>query len=55
MIHIPPRLEKTINGTYEKYPPCGDPHYETCWECPKFDMDECKLGHNLSNYVIHKK
>ena len=53
MIHIP-KLEKTVDGRYEKYPPCGDPHYETCWECPKFDMDECKLGYNLSKYIIHR-
>jgi len=53
---IPPnRKEKTIKGTYDPYPPCGDFHYATCWECPKFDMDECKLGHNLSKYIIHNK
>jgi len=48
-----PKLEKTIDGTYEPYPPCGDPHCETCWDCPRFDMDECKLGYNLSRYIIH--
>jgi hypothetical protein len=53
---VPPdKTEKTLAGIYEPYPPCHDPHYETCWECPKFDMDECKLGYNLSNYVIHNK
>ena len=50
--HIP-KLEKTIEGKYEPYPPCGDIHVETCWDCPKFDMDECKLGYNLSRYIIH--
>ena len=49
------KTEKTINGTYEKYPPCGDSHFETCWDCPKFDMDECKLNYNLSKYIIHNK
>jgi len=47
-------MELTVDGKYEPYPPCHDPHYETCWECPKFDMNECQLGHNLSRYVIHK-
>ena len=51
----PPKVEKTTGGTYEKYPPCGDSHIETCWECPKFDMNECKLGYNLSRYVVHCK
>jgi hypothetical protein len=52
MIDIP-KLEKTTEGKYEPYPPCKNPHYETCWDCPKFDMNECKFGYNLSNYVIH--
>lgn len=50
-----PRLEKTIDGKYLPYPPCGDKKYETCFDCPKFDMDECKIGYNLSNYIIHNK
>lgn len=54
MIHIP-NLEKTIEGKYEPYPPCGDRKYETCFDCPKFDMDECKIGYNLSKYIIHNK
>lgn len=33
----------------------GDNKYKTCWDCPKFDMDECKLGYNLSKYIIHNK
>ena len=42
----------------EKYkpskPPCGDCKYETCFDCPKFDNDECKMGYNLSNYLVKK-
>lgn len=58
--HIPDEDEKdhmelTIDGCYDKYPPCGDHKYETCFDCPKFDMDECKIGYNLSRYVIHCK
>lgn len=49
------KKEKTIEGTFEKYPPCGDNKYLTCFDCPKFDMDECKLGYNLSKYIIHRK
>lgn len=56
MIHIPnERLELTIDGTREPYPPCGDYKYPTCFDCPKFDMDECKIGYNLSKYIIHNK
>lgn len=56
MIHTPNSNQiMTIGGTYEKYPPCGDHKYETCFDCPKFDMDECKIGYNLSRYVIHSK
>jgi hypothetical protein len=54
-IHIPNNLRETINHTWLPYPPCGDPHFETCWDCPKFDMDECKLGYNLSRYIQHNK
>ena len=50
-----PNLEKTIEGKYEPYPPCGDRKYMTCFDCPKFDMDECKIGYNLSKYIIHNK
>jgi len=46
-------LELTIDGCYEHYPPCGDKKYETCFDCPKFDMNECKIGYNLSRYVAH--
>lgn len=38
----------------EPYPPCGDNKYETCFDCPKFDTDECKIGYCLSNYIIKK-
>ncbi|WP_288886978.1 hypothetical protein [uncultured Eubacterium sp.] len=48
-------MELTIDGCYAQYPPCGDHKYETCFDCPKFDMDECKIGYNLSRYVIHCK
>lgn len=48
------KVEKTIDGKMEKYPPCGDKQYATCFDCPRFDMDECKLGYNLSKYIIHK-
>lgn len=54
MIHIPNK-RMTIGGGYEKYPPCGDNKYATCFDCPRFDMDECKLGYNLSKYIIHNK
>lgn len=50
-----PRLEKTIYNTFEKYPPCGDCKYETCFECPKFDNNECNLGYSLDKYIIHSK
>ena len=55
MIHIPNELGLTINGNIEHYPPCGDHKYETCFDCPKFDMNECKIGYNLSRYIIHNK
>ena len=34
--------------------PCGDCKYETCFDCPKFDMNECKMGYNLTNYIVQK-
>lgn len=57
MTHIPSdaHLEETIDGHLEMYPPCGDYKYATCFDCPKFDMDECKIGYNLSRYIIHKR
>jgi len=36
-------------------PPCGDKKYETCFDCPKFDSNECKLGYSLNNYIINNK
>jgi hypothetical protein len=37
-------------------PPCGDPHYEFCSECPLFDLEkvppECKKGYDLSKYFV---
>ena len=48
-------LEKTVDNTFEKYPPCGDGKYATCFECPKFDSNECKLGYSLNRYIIHSK
>lgn len=35
--------------------PCGDKKFETCFDCPKFDSHECKMGYDLSNYIISKK
>ena len=54
MGHIP-RLEKTVDNTFEKYPPCGDCKYATCFECPKFDSNECSLGYSLDRYILHNK
>lgn len=37
-------------------PPCGDPHYEFCSECPLFDLEkippECKKGYDLTRYFV---
>lgn len=37
-------------------PPCGDPHYEFCSECPLFDLEkippECKRGYDLTQYFV---
>ena len=38
----------------EPYPPCGDKKYETCFDCPKFDSHECKIGYCLDNHIIQK-
>ena len=38
----------------EPYPPCGDKKYETCFDCPKFDSDECKIGYCLDKYIVKK-
>ncbi len=38
----------------EPYPPCGDHKYETCFDCPKFDTNECKIGYCLDNYLVKK-
>lgn len=35
--------------------PCGDNKFETCFDCPKFDNDECKMGYSLENYIVKKK
>lgn len=40
------------NSTKIVKPPCGDNKYETCFDCPKFDSHECKLGYDLSNYLV---
>lgn len=37
-----------------QYPPCGDKKYETCFDCPKFDSNECKIGYVLDNYIVQK-
>ena len=39
----------------EPYPPCGDKKYETCFDCPKFDSSECKIGYCLDSYLVQKK
>lgn len=44
--------EKDIKN--DEYPPCGEKKYETCFDCPKFDSGECKIGYSLDNYVIKK-
>ena len=38
----------------DPYPPCGDKKYETCFDCPKFDTGECKIGYCLDNHIIKK-
>lgn len=35
--------------------PCGDNKFETCFDCPKFDNDECKMGYSLEKYIVKKK
>lgn len=44
-----------IEKPNEPYPPCGDKKYETCFDCPKFDTSECKMGYCLDNYIIKNK
>ena len=39
----------------EPYPPCGEKKYETCFDCPKFDSHECKIGYCLDNYLVQNK
>ena len=38
----------------DPYPPCGDKKYETCFDCPKFDSHECKIGYCIDNHIIQK-
>ena len=38
----------------EPYPPCGDKKFDTCFDCPKFDTSECKIGYCLDNHIIKK-
>lgn len=35
----------------QPYPPCGDNKYETCWDCPKFQNHECKIGYDIRKHV----
>lgn len=35
-------------------PPCGDNKFQTCFDCPKFDNGECKMGYSLDNYIIKR-
>ena len=41
------QFKKKSNGV-----PCGDRKYETCFDCPKFDEHECKLGYCLDKYLV---
>ena len=47
-----------ISDKREK-PPCGDNRYETCFDCPKFHIDQhhtdCDLGYDLSDYLVQHK
>ena len=38
----------------QPYPPCGDNKYETCWDCPKFQNHECKIGYDIRGHVNAK-
>ena len=38
----------------QPYPPCGDNKYETCWDCPKFQNNECKIGYDIRGHVNAK-
>ena len=38
----------------EPYPPCGDKKFDTCFDCPKFDTGECKIGYCLESYIVKK-
>lgn len=42
------------NSKPEPYPPCGDHKYATCFDCPKFDSHECKMGYCLDEYIVKK-
>lgn len=46
--------DKEDYQTHLSKPPCGDNKYETCFDCPKFDNGECKIGYSLDNYIIKK-
>lgn len=35
----------------QPYPPCADNKYETCWDCPKFQNHECKIGYDIRKHV----
>ena len=35
----------------QPYPPCGDNKYETCWDCPKFQNHECKIGYDIRGHI----
>ena len=35
----------------QSYPPCGENKYETCWDCPKFQNHECKIGYDIRKHV----
>ena len=50
--------DPTVSDKREK-PPCGDNRYETCFDCPKFHIDnvhtDCDLGYDLSDYLVQSK
>ena len=47
-------LIKILPKKKNKGVPCGDRKYETCFDCPKFDDSECKLGYSLTKYLVKK-
>ena len=46
--------DELVEAVRQNKVPCGDCKYETCFDCPKFDENECKIGYSLENYLIKK-